>query len=657
MDHRTRPKFKTNLLWSIIFLDLVVHGLRYGGLAMSDLFRHGVLLILATIVLGLHRRVQPIPRPYLIVFGSVLLVALFQLIPLPEWLFAHLVPIKHRIVTATTGIFPEIGYTTEMSLTPDLHWLKLAKLVLDMYLILLLFMSPKPSTNVFRGWLYGFGFIVGFLAILAGRDLLPDHGFLANYHETFGGLVNRNHFSLLSVILMIFLWRELYESGGKIVLHLQNKAEVRGEDILSHVFNASMALIILVVVFAGFQYGWSRSGILLFILGHLIFVGLVSLSRLGMNLKVLPRLLTLLGVLMIVFLFLPLGAGLEKIYEQGLKDSKRLGYLKIGRDYLAEAQVLGAGLGAAESLVESVEIKLPEMTLNGRDFHNEYLQTLVELGYPGLLALLAFLTLIARDLVLDRRPRSEGARSFIFAVLSAVIVVAIHSIVAFPMMITSIKVFMILVVLLGLKTSGRQNRSAVRKRVYFLAFTPFLIAATLYFYFAASFVPQQGETLPEVQRATKYGYFYRIPFFVANEEVGRFFIEEQDNETIREQIPRIRPLLYRHLEQNPFSIKALNLLFILEAMEDRIERPAFDQETFLVFREKAEAIRALGKDANIHAKSSLMFLLSLNKGYLSEADEAELQTLLDYSQWSLRRGQYEMRKKQEKIKGQGQDSL
>ncbi len=615
--------------WHLLFLDVYLLFLTRGGLSVAGIWRHALFLMAATLLLAWSGKKQRAPRAYLALGGLFLVFCSITLIPLPEAWLPYFAPVKHRVLNHIGEFFPQIAFTTEASMVPSFHRFKLAVLGLDFYLILLGLMAPRPGARVFRFWTGLLALTLGLLAILGGLQLLPEQGFLSRYRDTYGGLVNFNHFGTTMAVLFVFLLSFLSSSLREIIKAYRRSGHVRRKGVTAQFPMAVFWVFCLVVCLAGFQFGWSRSGVINLVAGILLFSFLSLWQTLRLRSRRASRLLqglVALGLVLLI-LFMPMGQNLDK-FQKGLDPNGRIELWTVGLEYLREGQVLGTGLGSAESILDPVTPKLPRMTVNVREFHNDYLQVLVELGYAGAFCLFLGITLVAKDLFRRLSGTSFSSRLFLNATLTMMFAFALHSLVSFPLRVNAIRCFAYLAILLGLKVRLKRYDSAPKVRVSF--WVPALAGVLLTGYWTTTYLKSPElyrEDQPEVAFAVKFGRYYRADLYRANQNVARLFQHPNQVPDPEALIQETRVLLYRHLKQNPFSLKALNLLFLLDASEFRAYHPEFKREEFLALKAKAEGIQALGKDRNINARLSLFYLLTLYQPHLNPEEKALYQSL------------------------------
>lgn len=618
-----------NLFWHILFFAAYLLFLNRGGLTVFDIWLHSLFLVAAALVLALGGKTLRVKRGYLILMASILIFATLPLLPLPEGLFPYLAPIKARIVSQTTSIFPAIAHSREISMVPSFHRFKLAMLALDFLLILLGLMAPRPKPWVFRFWIALLAITLALLAILNGSGMLPDQGWLSRYRGTHGGLVNANHFGTMMAVLLVFLLSFLVGSCREVWRGWRRTGNARARLVTREYSWALWWLLCLVVTLLGFQFGWSRAGVLNLAAGALLFCLLSVSQTIRFRIRRLSWLayLVVAAGLLLLILFIPMGRNLKK-FQKGFDPNGRIELLMVGLEYLREGQILGTGLGSIESILDPVAPKLPTMTVNARELHNDYLQVLVELGYPGAICLFLGIGLLVRDLYRRLARTALPSRLFLNATLTMMFALALHSLVSFPLRINAIRVFAYLAILLGLKVTLKRPDPAATFRVP--PWVPILLGLVLATLWTSTYMESRALATGEDARvvfAARYGRFYRADFYRANHNITRLFKYPTRIEDPDAVIQKTRALLYAHLKKEPFSLKALNLLFLLEAAEFRAYHPRFERVEFQALKTKAEAIRGLGRDRNIHSRLGFFFLLALYEPYLNEGERAEFQSL------------------------------
>jgi len=631
-------KLKSCIFWHLLFLDALVLHLRYGGMSVKDLLFHGVCLGLATALLATHKRTYPVPRSLLFLFAGVLALILFQLIPLPQGLFPVLAPIKHRLVTVISSLYPDIDYGSQIAIVPEVTLMKLITLVLDMYLIILAIMAPKPNARLFRFWLVSLSLVMGSLAIITSWESPHAYGLTLIYKGSFGALVNPNNFAALGNILMVLLFSQFLISARSLYHLTQDKNTDSRKQLEKGLFCLFYCFCYLHMFF-GFQKVSSRSGVLGFVLVHLLFVAffLFEMSRSGKKIFTGKRIMVAVGLVAILIgsvSVLPTSKSIMELQNQGLSSKSRVGFLKIGVDYLAEYPIMGAGLGAAECILEVVQPKTYEKG-NARHFHNEYLQVAVELGIIGVIALAFFLWFVAGKLMPGLTSSSFEKRSFFYALVSILIFLALLCNISFPLRITSIRVLVILLVFIGIRMASDEKRQS-RSWPVLAGMAGVLACTMLWLVPTAFYQPGEGADLKTVQRAVRYGNLQKEPFFTANAKLSKLLRSQSFGEKERAVLDEIEKGMYLSLNRNPINFKAVNVLFVIEAIEDKLDHPTYDEQRFARLRQKAQVINDLGKGANINAQSAFLFLFGMYQNELNEEDQAFYTQLKETYRLNLR---------------------
>ena len=611
--------------WHLLFLDVFFLSWRYGGVSMVDALIHGCVLLAATVLLLLGGARRPIGPLFFWAAGLVLATAFLLLIPLPEPLFALLAPIKHRITSATTAIYPEIPVSTAAAMMPGYHLTRSALLVGDLYLVFLLLSAPAPRRLPLAPWSAALSIALGLLTVTiryGGADIAA----LAPWRDTVGGFVNDNHFAALAVALMLL-------SAHLAVRAYANRRS--GETIL-HV----LALVCLGIAFLE---AYSRAGLVLLVLGFLIWLGLSRL--LAGSRRDLPRAgrrwlspvtlaLALVPVLLFTAMFFFSASG-EKLRSQGLEMDNRIAYNRLALAYLGEGQVLGTGLGSVISLIDPAIPKTIVYTPRVHRLHNEYLQVLLELGLPGLAALLIVLYLLLEPIYNAGDRLEPGFAGVVWAIVA---VMAAHSLIEFPLRMLSIRVFVLLLV--GLAGALARPQTTTEKR---LALAPALLLLLASIAFLVDYVrkiPDPTSERDEVHRSMLYGRPFRLELLEGQAVMDRLLWQGVPIEEAGPEIERARGHLYASLREWPYNLRAMNLLFMAEMLEHKIEDPSFRREDFDHYRARAEAIGALGHPSAPDTKLARFFLYGL---YLEDLDEAERKQYMEWKKtlWLLLRSPFE----------------
>jgi len=338
----------------------------------------------------------------------------------------------------------------------------------------------------------------------------------------------------------------------------------------------------------------------------------------------------------LLLLVLSLSAGRRKFAEEGLA-SPRLGYVLAGLHYLTEGQVLGTGLGSCESILDPVSPKPDPTAINTvLRLHNDYAQILLELGYPGFALLVWFLLVVGREFAGTYRQATPETRLQLLAVAVGVFILALHSVWEFPLRMNAIRLFMLVLVFHCIQAAKGQPRTNGAGRLLPALCLSLCIAATAYFAIALRTpILPEGAHLEDVQRAYRDGREYDAPFFAATETVARCF-EPGANRPTPLDLHNAYALLCEHLQGQPFNLKSLTMLLIIEVELFKLEHTGISRAEFDAFVVKARAIRALGRDANFHSRSALTYVFAQFKGLLTLEQQAEYRALTEPIERELR---------------------
>lgn len=648
LPDRWRQFLGTDLIWHLLFLDAGFLFLRFGGMAVVDLLVHGAFVLVALIWLilfGKPRVARPI-WPFVVGFGLLIVAALIQLIPLPESLFPLLAPVKARIAASVAALYPIAHPSHQITFVPQLHVLKLAVLALDAGLVFLVLMLPRPRSTVFQFWLYGLSFPIGALAVMQGRGLLNESHLLHVFAETHGPLVNVNHFGVLTAVLMVFLLQNVVKHGYRLTKYMRHGSSNRRREFSNSFLHVTASLICAALLFLGFQYGYSRSGVLILLLILLVFSGLAL--RTFFKEKLLGHRARFwmwipLGVL-IVFFFLPMGRNLEKMQRLGLDPQNRLNLLSTAFDYLADFPVLGTGQGSAEEILDPATEKAGSFPDIVRELHNDYVQIVLEFGILGLIGLGLLCVGMVRGLTGSKGVRKPEEALFSNAVWAMVIGLGVHSLVSFPLRVTAIRVLFLVLIGLALKLGPNQQRAKLKTGPVLGIAMIFIAFAVGYFIWALPKTSPVDGASPQTKFALKYGRFYRQDLFEAKERMAVLMDDPPSTEeAFLEKTQQIEHSLARYLTHQPFGLKALNLLFVLEVWKGQLDMPRFDRATFEALKEKANQIRALGKDRNMECRLPLLFLLAQFQDHLNDEERVMLAELKEPISSTYKRKEREWR--------------
>lgn len=612
---------QADLIWHLLLADLAWQVMRNGGLRVVDHLVHACVLIIATILLLKQTRGHRLPRTPLVLAAIVLVLGLVQLLPLPAALFGLLAPVKAEFAAAINAIYPGLVDNRQITLIPEFHVFKWMSLVNDAVLMTLVLVMRPPRLRIVWAWTYVLALGMSLLMVLATAAGEDGPLWLEPFRDTFGGLVNFNHFGTTMVVLMIFVCAHLI----LVIRSWRHDHAYAGSDptvIGRYLSRVVLALFTLAVSMVAFQQGFSRTAVFNLMLGG----GLFTLLCLNDAKRTGWRILLPTAIVILLLLFLPLGRNFEK-FRKGFDPNGRFALMHVGMEYLGQFPVLGTGLGSTEELLDPRVRKLPRDTSNFREFHNDPLQVAVELGWPGLACLLWGVGWCAWVLWRRRRDVGPDHRLMIYASLCMLFAYGLHSLVSFPLRVNALR-YLIIILLGAAIHVGSRGKSEQAPRRWGLILLLLILPTTTYWGWQTKrALNPANRTNAPMQFAADYGRFYRLEFFRANRDMGDAFQRFDQPQAMRRKLVTVQQRLETYLQQQPFSLKALNLLFMCEVLTARIDSPDYDPDRYAGFKAKATALNTLGKDRNIQSRMAMLFLLSTYQDHLNAADRDHLASL------------------------------
>lgn len=553
-------------------------------------------------------------------FATVLGIGLFQLVPLPPLLLDWLAPIKQELVALVHSIAPEATPKPIIAMVPEFHQLLLAKLVTDLYMVVLILVGPRPGRRLFRFWLRLLTFIVSVLMIISGRNLMPDLALLEPYRETFGGLVNTNHFALTTVVLILLCLQSFTQGMQHTIKEWKSSAGHRS-NVLTSAIHPLLDLFLLDLCFLAFRYADSRSGVALLVIGVIAFFGQVAMTskseeRVGWAPK-----LTLAGLLLSIFLLsvVPLGQSYKKFEKKGLNWGQRMEAMQAGAANLRELPWLGTGLGSTHVLLPGTISEAHWNDPVWTDYHNDYIQVAVELGLPGILATGLLLILLWQNL--DHRRHKHEHRYFLIASRCVALVILVHSLVSFPIRVPAIRLLAIVI----LCAAARLNRAKKGQNRYsspVLWCLPIFVAACAYLFGVTAAPRPQHADSPEARYAWHYGMRFNMPLIEANYWIGQAADFNTELADAKQAADRAEALAIDYLKRTSFSVDALNTVIMARVLRARMTGGEWHH-----LLEQAQRIQTASHPDNASSRLSEVFTLSMYEGHLTTEQAQRLAQL------------------------------
>ena len=351
--------------------------------------------------------------------GATALIPLIQLIPLPPAIWTGLAGRSEMVLALElAGLQP--GWVP-ISLTPDLTWQAFLALLPP----IAAFVGILSLTHATTGRLITFYLIAGvFSVILGAAQLASDGQQLYVWATTSAGSVNglfanRNHLATLLVTLLPFA-----TVMGAAALRR------RHDDRRLPLWFAAVFIGIVVIGLAAIR---SRAGVIL--LGPSIILSLLAAWIASGRGRPGPALIGLAAAFVVAIgtvSAIALPPILERFDTQGAPEGRFENWPIVAQasdTYLP----LGSGIGSFDAVFRSVE---PLETLDPTFFnhaHNEYLETWLEAGWPGLALLIAFLVWYGRRTWAAWRAGTSRERDLQRAASVGILMMLAHSVVDYPL--------------------------------------------------------------------------------------------------------------------------------------------------------------------------------------------------------------------------------
>ena len=401
-------------------------------------------------------------------FGAVWVVYLFlawtffQTLPLPaEWL-AQLSPFRSNLLNnardlaGVTDGWPSMAYVHRIGLEQWILWVAA--------FLLAMLVAAACRERGFLTTLAVMLLVVGGLEALYGlvQALVPSTGVLgvAKYYmgDARGTYINRNHFAgMMEMVWPLGLGYllSLSEWEGKLKLKYL---------INSDYFNRQLLIAIaLVVMFLGQIFSRSRAGIAGLLLGFVAFVGAMTFSGAGLR----KGFWIGTGVAVALLGLYCAQIGLDNVVARFLELEHGNSRADMWRDawLIVLQHPFGVGPGNYQAVEPLFQLHHQPLGRLAVYTHNDYLQLLVETGWPGFLLLTGgFLYVLVRGLAGVRqayRREEYSPRFFLTAgAWSGLISLAWHSYFDFNLQIPANLLYFAM--LIGIVTSSFRQGSGVR---------------------------------------------------------------------------------------------------------------------------------------------------------------------------------------------------
>lgn len=432
------------LLYALIVLALLLGGAPSGAnWQMALLCITASALLAATVAAGLGRGFYRTPLLLRLALGLIVAIPVLQLVPLPPGLWSSL-PGRE-----TPGAVFDLLGTREawhpLSLTPR-----------DTLFALLMLLPPFAAfgaasalgTEVRARCVTVFLAVV-VLSVLVGLVQLGSRGTTLDFYGTahrgnlIGFFANRNHQGLMLAIAASFAIAMLHRHVR------ERRAAIAWSAILSVTF---LTLAIGTI---------SRAALGMTVLSLAITIFAFFLTGVGRRHPGMVVALALVTGLVLYFL------SSSAVVEQALtrfdtvKDDSRWNILQAVMPLTSQYFPWGSGMGSFVPVYAAIENldNLAPYYLNR--VHNDYIELFIEAGVPGLIALAVLAVAIGRRSVAILTGR-RSVPPFGVSAMVAILLVALHSIVDYPLRTQAIAVLFALVLALLFAETGERKRVSTK---------------------------------------------------------------------------------------------------------------------------------------------------------------------------------------------------
>ena len=446
----------------LVLVTVILSALLFGAVEPWSLAVIGILT--AIIFAGFASRWDNpygkiVPTRVFVCGGIIIAYALFQLIPLPSRWLGSIHPALRQLLIVPDNTAKFIGSVQDAALlktVPALHPLsvypfatemELARLTIYFMIFLLAALAPRSHEDIYSvlRMLVLFGFALALFAVVQKatwngklywlRELSVNRG------NPFGPFVNRNHFA--GWMCMV--------APLSIGLGLMSRSASRR---IRYTF---FAVVMALTIFCSL----SRGGIISFLAGILTLT-LIDLRWVSSKKSLVP----LLGFLLLVSIYLCyLGASpiIERFAQAGLSSHERVIVWSASLRAFMDFPIFGTGLGTFCHIFPMYKPDTVETFY--RYAHNDYIQTLVELGIVGALLVPLFLGSAGKHILGGSwRGRERHLKA---GIVASLVSIAVFSFLDFNLHVPSNAILLSFILGLAVamsRTDGFSNRVAVSRR-------------------------------------------------------------------------------------------------------------------------------------------------------------------------------------------------
>lgn len=349
-------------------------------------------LIFATFVIAYWKSALENYRPgkvFYLTAGLFFIWTLFQFLPLPHGILKAVNAFHYGLLEQAAVLTGSEGDCHAISVLPlqSLDWWIFLLSLAGFFIVLRNRLVNRRDLNRVIFLMIVVALVESFYGILQvlvpsmGVLWVDDVGCLGNARGTF---INRNHFA--GFINMIWPLGLAWIMVGKLNSNRKESRKIRFFLEASNDIHKQIVVIILVVLMIlSLVFSASRAGITSAVLAFIVFSLLIYFRNRKKNRRFL---IVASGILGLFFLY-GLRIGFERIIERFLQLGEHISRIDYWKDSLVllGKKPLGIGLGNFEDVFRPF-FSLPKSAFSIVDhLHNDYLQLLIEAGWPGFVLL------------------------------------------------------------------------------------------------------------------------------------------------------------------------------------------------------------------------------------------------------------------------------
>lgn len=398
-------------------------------------------------------------KPLYIALLLVLLLVVFQLIPLPQNIVRFLSPGIVKYLDVYNNVIPgfsELG-SLPLSVYPHATRISLVKLFawFGIFVIMLQEVKEKERIQKYILLILAVAFLealYGLFAYFSKSDSILWYKRVMGWSRASGTFVNSNHFvfylsicGLLGLGYFLSFFRE--KSKGRINL----KYLIIDFLDSSKSFKQVMILIMLLTIFLGIIFSLSRMGIFSFIIAVLfmIFFLLVKGQKKARNII---AVFFLLGVILSLWYgVMPLEERIYYTVERRV--DSRTEVWKATLALIRDFPVVGSGMGTYENIFRHYQPENIGIVIFAQA-HNDYLDLLSNLGILGFIFVISGIGYFLYLLVLFRgRRKNPFSKGVAFGGSAVILYAALHSLADFNLQIPANAINLLIIMALAFNST------------------------------------------------------------------------------------------------------------------------------------------------------------------------------------------------------------